>query len=158
MDWLYQSGCNQLFPDRWEDFISVIPPGERAAPPEAIGFVEAYRRRLIRDDGVEIEAARAWARWEDCVGGLFPPDPATEEFAEPFDKTPHPTDQRSLALARIENHFFSHGGFFEPESQLLDNIDKIRHSKPPHKPHHPPKTSGTTAAADSPHHDHSRAI
>ena len=39
--------------------------GERAAPPESIGLVEAYHRRLnCGDPGVEMEAARAWARWE----------------------------------------------------------------------------------------------
>ncbi|MFQ5953592.1 MAG: prolyl aminopeptidase, partial [Kiloniellales bacterium] len=33
----------------------------------------------------------------------------------------------AIAFARIECHYFVNGGFFEPESQLLDNVDAIRH-------------------------------
>jgi proline iminopeptidase len=31
------------------------------------------------------------------------------------------------AFARIENHYFVNGGFFESENQLLQGVDLIRH-------------------------------
>jgi proline iminopeptidase len=125
--WLYQDGASRLFPDRWEQFLAPIPPGERAAPPEGIGLVEAYHRRLnCGDSGVEMEAARAWARWEDCVGSLVPPAPTAAAAAAEAAEVASGLG-KTLAVARIENHYFKHGGFFEPESQLLDNLDAIRH-------------------------------
>ena len=36
-------------------------------------------------------------------------------------------DKFALAFARIENHYFVNHGFFEWESWILDNIDRIRH-------------------------------
>ena len=36
-------------------------------------------------------------------------------------------DKFALAFARIENHFFVNGGFFEWETWLLDHVDRIRH-------------------------------
>jgi proline iminopeptidase len=35
-------------------------------------------------------------------------------------------DQFSLAFARIECHYFKNGGFLARESQLLDEVSKIR--------------------------------
>ncbi len=32
----------------------------------------------------------------------------------------------AVAFARIENHYFTHAGFFRPD-QLLEDVDKIRH-------------------------------
>jgi proline iminopeptidase len=32
----------------------------------------------------------------------------------------------ALAFARIENHYFVNGGFFEVEDQLLRDVDRIR--------------------------------
>lgn len=36
-------------------------------------------------------------------------------------------DEFALAFARIECHYFVNGGFFRNNSQLLDDVDKIRH-------------------------------
>jgi proline iminopeptidase len=36
-------------------------------------------------------------------------------------------DNFAAAFARIECHYFVHGGFFEHDDQLLRNIDLIRH-------------------------------
>jgi proline iminopeptidase len=32
-----------------------------------------------------------------------------------------------LAFARIECHYFKHGGFFRTDNQLLEDVQKIRH-------------------------------
>lgn len=36
-------------------------------------------------------------------------------------------DEFALAFARIECHYFVNGGFFRNNSQLLDDVEKIRH-------------------------------
>ena len=40
---------------------------------------------------------------------------------------PGDEDKFALAFARIENHFFVNGGFFDWETWLLDHVDRIRH-------------------------------
>ena len=113
IDWFYQLGCSKLYPDAWEKFIAPIPENERHE------LVNAFYRRLTsKDSTVRHEAARAWSVWEASTSKLIQ-DPnlmdsfGSIEFAEAF--------------ARIECHYFVNKGFFEQESQLLDNIDRIRH-------------------------------
>ena len=36
-------------------------------------------------------------------------------------------DEFALAVARIECHYFVNGGFLKKESQLLDDVGRIRH-------------------------------
>lgn len=38
-------------------------------------------------------------------------------------------DEFIQAFARIENHYFVNKGFFNSDSFLLDNIEKIKHIK-----------------------------
>jgi len=113
IDWFYQRGADALFPDAWEEYLAPIPPAERGA------MVRAYYQRLTSDDpGVRQDAARAWAVWEGRTSCLFPnPDLVAKSAGDAF----------SLAFARIECHYFVHDGFFEKETQLLDDVARIRH-------------------------------
>ncbi|UZQ55590.1 prolyl aminopeptidase [Trichothermofontia sichuanensis B231] len=111
--WFYQEGTSYLFPDAWQAYLEPIPPAERH------DLISAYYRRLTGEDAaVRSQAARAWSVWEASTSRLIP-DPeviarfAREEFADAF--------------ARIECHYFVNGGFFEPEDQLLQQVDRIRH-------------------------------
>jgi proline iminopeptidase len=111
--WFYQEGASFVFPDAWEDYVAPIPDAERG------DLVAAYHRRLTGDDPAErARAADAWARWEARTSFLVP-DPAMIAEAT----APASAD----ALARIENHFFVNGGFFDHPDQLLDGVDRIRH-------------------------------
>ncbi len=113
IDWFYQRGASLLFPDAWEDYVKPIPESERG------DLLHAYYKRLTSDDAtVRQEAARAWSIWEGRTSNLHP----NEEL---IAKTG--TDEFSLAFARIECHYFVNRSFFEKESQLLDNVPKIRH-------------------------------
>jgi proline iminopeptidase len=47
VDWYYQHGASEVFPDYWEDFIAPIPPEERG------DLRGAYRRRLTGEDEAE---------------------------------------------------------------------------------------------------------
>jgi proline iminopeptidase len=109
LDFFYQHGTSFLYPDAWEEYVAPIPPGERH------DLIAAHHRRLFgEDDDARLVSARAWAGWERATAMLVPADQPE-------------TDAEMLALARIENHYFTNGGFFEDEAQLLDDVDIIRH-------------------------------
>jgi proline iminopeptidase len=113
IDWFYQHGCNALFPDAWEDFVAPIPMAERS------DMVSAYYKRLTSTDAkVRSEAARAWSVWEGRTSCLMPNEGLVSRMAG---------DSFAEAFARIECHFFTHGGFLESDAALLDNVVKIRH-------------------------------
>ena len=79
-------------------------------------MVGAYHRRLTGDDeATRLQAAQAWATWEGRTISLLP-TAAAEAFANPHF---------ALAFARIENHFFTHGGFLD-EGQLIAHVDRLK--------------------------------
>jgi proline iminopeptidase len=111
IDWLYQDGASSLYPDGWEEFLSIIPEEERG------DLVEAYRRRLTGDDkAVQLEAAKAWSKWEGVTVTLLPSPEVIQSFTEP---------QKAIAIARIENHYMVNKGWLE-EGQLLRGAEKLR--------------------------------
>ncbi len=111
LDWYYQFGVSEMFPDKWERFIAPIPKAERGE------LMAAYRKRLTGDDkAARIEAAKAWSLWEGETITLLPQPETSDKFGE---------DDFALAFARIENHYFVHGGWLE-EGQLLRDAPKLR--------------------------------
>lgn len=110
LDWYYQFGVSEMFPEKWERFQAPIPHDERS------DMIAAYRKILTGDDETaRLEAAKAWAIWEGETITLLP-EAAT---ADPF-KDPH----YALAFARVENHYFTHGGWLK-EGQLLADAHKL---------------------------------
>lgn len=113
IDWFYQAGASALYADAWEDYLAPIPEAERG------DLLHAYHRRLTSDDPkVRQEAARAWSVWEGRTSCLAPNEDLIARTAG---------DDFSLAFARIECHYFVNAGFMHLESQLLDEVAKIRH-------------------------------
>jgi proline iminopeptidase len=111
IDWLYKDGANSIYPDKWDEFIAPIPEGERG------DLVEAYRRRLTGDDQDEqLVVAKAWSKWEGETVTLLPHPEVIEEFTEP---------EKAIAVARIENHFMHHKGWFE-DGQLLRDAGMLK--------------------------------
>jgi proline iminopeptidase len=111
LEWFYQEGASNLFPDAWERYVAPIPEVERH------DLISAFHRRLTGDDEpAQLEAARAWSVWEGATSFLRIDD----DFA-----TSHADARFALAFARIENHYFVNGGFFEVEDQLLRDADRI---------------------------------
>ncbi len=113
LEWFYQAGAHRLFPDAWEQYLAPIPEAERG------DLITAYHKRLTSPDAeVRQQAAKAWSVWEASTSFLFQ-DPEYVQHAA--------GDEFALAFARIESHYFVNGGFFERETQLLDDVDHIRH-------------------------------
>ena len=109
--WYYQSGASWLFPEKWEHFIAPIPAEERG------DLIAAYHRRLTQGDRAsQIEAAKAWSIWEGETITLLPNEDFSRQFAD---------EHYALAFARIENHYFMNGGFFE-EGQLLRDAHRLK--------------------------------
>jgi len=111
LEWYYQSGASQIFPDKWERFLAPIPG------PERDDLIAAYRRRLTDPDrAVRLEAAKAWSLWEGETITLLPDAGLSTTFGE---------DDFAVAFARIENHYFSHAGWLE-EGQLIRDAHRLR--------------------------------
>lgn len=113
IQWYYQTGANQIYPDQWENYVAQIPPSERD------DFVTAYYKRLTSEDvDVRRGAAQAWSGWEGSTSKLLF-DPAL--FAD------FTADDAADSIARIECHYFVHNTFFETNNWIIENIDTIRH-------------------------------
>ena len=113
--WFYEDsqGASAIFPDKWEEYVRMIPEDERG------DMINAYYRRLTSDDeSVRLDAAKAWAVWEASALKLLPDKSLIEEFAEA---------DKALAVARIECHYFVNNCFFETDNYLLEHVDRIRH-------------------------------
>lgn len=115
--WFYQFGAHHLYPDEWERYVAAIPESER------MNMVEAYYRRLTSENTeIRLTAAKAWARWEGACLSLMP----DAEYFKYFT-----ADDHSVAVARIECHYFMHNGFFKTDNYLIEEINKIRERKIP---------------------------
>ena len=112
LEWFYQEGCSRLFPDAWEKYLEPIPEVERG------DIISAYHRRLTSDDeSVRLKAAQAWSIWEASTSFML----QDEDFINS-----HNDAHFALSFARIENHYFVNGGFFEVEGQLLRDAHKLK--------------------------------
>jgi proline iminopeptidase len=110
--WLYQHGASEIFPDCWEAYRDVIPVDERD------DYLRAYHHRLTgNDQRAALEAARAWSVWEASTSFLRSNLDNIRKWSE---------DQFALAVARIESHYFVNRGFLRSETQLLDDVPRIR--------------------------------
>ena len=111
LEWYYQNGASMLHPEKWERYLAPIPENERD------DMMAAYRRRLVGDDeAAKLEAAKAWAIWEGETLTLCPDEGTSGKFRD---------GHFALAFARIENHYFVHGGWME-EGQLIRDAHKLK--------------------------------
>ena len=113
LQWFYQYGASQIFPEAWEDFINIVNENERH------DLMSAYQNIFASNDKQKkLDAAIAWSQWEAATSNLVFKESLVDEFSDP---------KFALAFAQIENHYFVNKGFFASESQLLDDIEKVKH-------------------------------
>ena len=99
LDWFYQEGASNIFPEAWEKFLEPIDENQRD------DLMSAYHK-IFKSDNEEkkLAAAIAWSRWEGSTSSLsYNPDMA-DSFSNPHF---------ALAFALIENHYFVNKGFLE---------------------------------------------
>ena len=114
LEWFYEEGrgANYIYPDVWENYRDHIPSAERA------NMIKAYYSRLTHNDQqVRLEAARQWTTWEIATSKIHTPAEQVKTIV---------TDDFAIKFARIECHYFINKGFFETDTWILDNIEKIR--------------------------------
>jgi proline iminopeptidase len=106
LDWYYQFGVSEMFPDKYERFQAPIPEAERGQ------MMAAYHKLLTSDDPeVQVAAARAWSLWEGETITLMPSADLSSA---------HDDGHFALAFARIENHYFTHDCWLEPNQLIRD--------------------------------------
>lgn len=116
--WFYQSGPSGgaafIFPDAWEAFLEPIPEVERH------DLISAYYRRLTneKNPAEQLRCAKAWSTWEMTTSKLIV-DPALVAKGE--------DPEFALKFARIEAHYFVHGGFFAQDGELIKNAGRLAH-------------------------------
>lgn len=110
-DWLFSGkGANTIFPDYWQDFLSVIPTEKQH------DLINAYYALLTGEDEVaRMAAAKAWSIWEGRCATLEPNPDVIEAM-----QSPH----LALSLARLECHYFVNECFM-PDNFILKNVHKI---------------------------------
>src|SRR5262249_47315790 len=107
LDWAFIDGLRRLRPGLSEDFLSLLPPDERAQPLEA-----HWRRILDPDPKVHAPAARAWHDTERILSEHKPNRTrldleAVRTSTRPLPSTPF-----------MEAHYFQNDCFLKP-GQLL---------------------------------------
>ncbi len=121
LDWFYNGPAGLVRPEWWHVFCE--PIADRAvdgleSTASGRDNIAAYHALLFDPDpSIHVPAGVAWTTWESATVTLVTDSQRVAEQAEPAS---------ALAFARIENHFFSHGGWLR-EGQLIADVDKIRH-------------------------------
>lgn len=109
LDWFYNGGAAQFFPDHWAKLLRVLPRTEQN------DVINAFHRRLFGPDhDAEIRAARAWTEWESALATLAPKNTVGSVPAS-----------YARAFARIECHYFKNLGFLSDKQQILPNMPRI---------------------------------
>jgi len=111
INWMYQEGANNIFPDFWEEFISIIGLAKRN------DLLSAYSDIFINAPKEEqLKAAKAWSLWESRMLKLNVDPALEEEFT---------IDEFAIAHARIECHYFTNDCFLKP-GQLIAGVERIK--------------------------------
>jgi len=103
----------RFYPGLYEDFLSVLPPEERAHP------IEAYFRRILDPDpAVHGPAARAWGQTEGILSEHAPKRSRLD--------LPALVSSRTLpATPFMEAHYFANGSFMQPD-QLMREAGRLQ--------------------------------
>ncbi len=112
IDWFYKHGASLVYPDYWEEFISLVPESNRNNIPKYYGECLLGSNELAR-----MSAAKCWALWQARCSSLQPHLYVIDQYSDPHF---------ALALATLESYYINHRYFIE-ENQILANVHKIRH-------------------------------
>ncbi len=113
LEWFYQKGASEIFPEEFEQYKSVIPEQERD------DLIRAFYQRLTSSDKlIREKSAYEWTRWEMATSNLIQDKLYLNQASD---------KEFSDAFARIECHYFMNNVFLE-ENYILRNIQKLRNT------------------------------
>lgn len=108
------AGVNQVFPDYWQEFISLFNVTEKD------DLITALHRRVFSDDkAVALQAAKHWALWSGRV--------VTHNLALQADYVVDENDETLLNEVMIEIHY-AQNRYFIDENAILNNIASVPNS------------------------------
>ncbi len=108
----FLSSLPRLYPGLSEDFLSLLPPEERATP------LQSYFRRILdADAAVHGPAARAWGETERTLSEHKP-------GRTRLDLTTIKSSSAMPATPFMEAHYFSQNSFMRP-NQLMAEADRL---------------------------------
>ena len=106
--WFYQYGASEIFPEEFEEYISVIPTYERD------NLIRSFYKYLTSSNSsLRSKAASAWTKWELSTSHLIKKQIENDQL-----------NSFSDAFARIECHYFINNIFLE-DNFILKNIKNI---------------------------------
>lgn len=112
IQWFFNHGASQIYPDYWGEFTHQLPKDALANIPEF------YHQCLSGENEVaRMAAAKSWALWQARCCSLQPHLSLIDHYSDPHF---------ALTLATIESHYVVNQYFIE-ENAILNNTHKIRH-------------------------------
>ena len=110
LKWFYQYGASEIFPDEYENYISIIPKDKRG------DLIQSFYKYLTsKNENHRRQAAHAWTKWELSTSHLIKKEISIESNSK---------NSFSDAFARIECHYFINKIFLEDDF-ILKNIETI---------------------------------
>jgi len=118
IQWFYQRGASEVFPDHWQKFIAPILTANSGDEQQTAldNILESYHKLLNSNNELQrMGAAKSWSIWEGSCSTIQPSKSVINHFSD---------THTALSLAQIETHYFMHNSFLE-ENQILNNMDKL---------------------------------
>ncbi len=109
-DWFAKSGVNKIFPDHWQEFITLFDEAEKKNI-----LATLYQRVFSDNQELQLEAAKAWALWAGRV--------VTHSFVEDYVLDVEDID-KLINEAKIEMHY-AKNKYFISESEIMENIAQV---------------------------------
>lgn len=111
-DWLFKFGANQLFPDKFDDLMNIIPADKRE------NYLE-YLYEIAKGDDIELKKKLfiKFGKWEGSILSLFPEEDEENEI----------DIEKEIVSSSIMLHYSVNHFFLEDEEILKDeNIQKLK--------------------------------
>lgn len=107
IDWLYQNGVEQFFPEYFEDYMNYLSAEERKD-----ALTSYYKRMTSSDRTVALQAATKFANLESITSTIKTVEPNSD-------------DKHILEIATLEAHYFVNDSFLPSDDYILENTNKI---------------------------------
>ena len=112
IDWFYKKGASLVFPDYWQEFVSLVPEEQQQS-------ISRYYSECLQGSNelARMSAAKSWALWQARCSSLQPHLYVIDKYSDPHF---------ALALATLESHYMEHHYFIE-DNEVMNHVNKIRH-------------------------------